>query len=94
MSEAPVEHKEETDKVKVIDTQNISPEINHATEVTKTVEKPPLAHDESIFTELWDFMRVRKKFWLAPILIALVLLGMLFFFAQTAGVVSPFIYAL
>ncbi len=55
--------------------------------------KPPVT-DEGIFAELWDFMRVRKKFWLAPILIALVLLGMLFFFAQTAGVVSPFIYAL
>lgn len=57
-----------------------------------TPAKQPVV-DESIFRELWDFMRVRKKFWLAPILIALVLLGMLFFFAQTAGVVSPFLYA-
>ena len=44
--------------------------------------------------EIWAFLRVRKKFWLAPIIIALMLLGALFFFAGQAGVVSPFIYAL
>ncbi len=44
--------------------------------------------------EIWAFMRVRKKFWLAPIILSLVLLGLLFVFAGNAGVVSPFIYAL
>ena len=44
--------------------------------------------------EIWMFLRVRKKFWLAPIIIALMLLGMLMFFAGQAGVVAPFIYAL
>lgn len=44
--------------------------------------------------EIWLFLRVRKKFWLAPIIIALMLLSALFFFAGNAGVVSPFIYAL
>ncbi len=44
--------------------------------------------------EIWAFMRVRKKFWLAPILLSLVLLGLLFVFAGNAGVVSPFVYAL
>jgi hypothetical protein len=39
-------------------------------------------------------MRVRKKFWLAPIIVVLILLGFLFFIAGSAGVVSPFIYAL
>ena len=47
-----------------------------------------------IIKEIWAFMRVRKKFWLAPIIISLILLGLLFFFAGQAGVVSPFIYAL
>jgi len=47
-----------------------------------------------ILKELWAFMRVRKKFWLAPIIISLALLGLLFLFAGQAGVVSPFIYAL
>ena len=45
-------------------------------------------------TEIWVFLRVRKKFWLAPIIIALVLLGLLIFFAGSAGVVSPFVYML
>jgi hypothetical protein len=44
--------------------------------------------------ELWAFMRVRKKFWLAPIIISLLLLGMLFIFAGNAGVISPFIYVI
>lgn len=44
--------------------------------------------------EIWLFLRVRKKFWLAPIVISLMLLGALFFFAGNAGVVSPFIYML
>lgn len=54
---------------------------------------PPPA-DESILREIWDFLRVRKKFWLAPIIIALMLLALLFFVAGQASVVSPFIYAL
>jgi hypothetical protein len=44
--------------------------------------------------EIWAFLRVRKKFWLAPIILALMLLAMLFWFAGQASVVSPFIYAL
>ena len=40
---------------------------------------------------LWGFMRVRKKFWLAPIIIILLLLGALIVFAQGSAV-APFIY--
>lgn len=54
----------------------------------------PPADDDSIIREIWDFLRVRKKFWLAPIIIALMLLALLFFVAGQASVVSPFIYAL
>jgi hypothetical protein len=43
--------------------------------------------------DLWDFMRVRKKFWLAPIVITLMLLGALLIFAQGSAV-APFIYTL
>lgn len=46
----------------------------------------------SILREFWDFLRVRKKFWLAPIVLALLLLGFLIIFAGSAGVVSPFVY--
>ena len=43
--------------------------------------------------DLWDFMRVRKKFWLAPIIIVLLLLGVLIVFAE-GTVVAPFVYTL
>jgi hypothetical protein len=43
--------------------------------------------------ELWAFMRARKKFWLLPIVILLLLLGVLLIFAQGSAV-APFIYTL
>jgi hypothetical protein len=43
--------------------------------------------------DLWEFMRERKKFWLAPIIIVMVLLGGLIIFAQGSAV-APFIYTL
>ena len=43
--------------------------------------------------DLWDFMRARKKFWLAPIIIVLLLLGMLIVLAEGSAV-APFIYTL
>lgn len=45
-------------------------------------------------SEIWSFLRVRKKFWLAPILLSLLALGGLFALASSAGVLSPFIYPL
>ena len=46
-----------------------------------------------ILKELWYFLRVRKKLWLAPIIIVLVILGGLLILAQ-GSVVAPFIYTL
>ena len=43
--------------------------------------------------ELWAFMKVRKKFWLLPIIIVLLLLGGLLVLAQSS-VIAPFIYTL
>ena len=43
--------------------------------------------------ELWSFMRVRKKFWLAPVLIMMALFGGLLVLAK-GSVVAPFIYTL
>ena len=43
--------------------------------------------------ELWRFMRVRKKFWLAPILTTMVVLGGLVVLTKGSAV-APFIYAL
>ena len=47
----------------------------------------------SIFSDLWAFMRVRKKWWLMPILIVIILFGLLLIFAQNS-VLAPFIYTL
>ena len=46
-----------------------------------------------LLADLWLFMRERKKYWLAPILIVLVLLGAHIVFGQ-GSVVAPFIYTL
>lgn len=43
--------------------------------------------------ELWDFMRERKKFWLLPIIMVLMLLGSLIVLTQGSAV-APFIYTL
>jgi len=43
--------------------------------------------------DLWQFMQVRKKFWLAPIIILLLLFGILIVFAEGTAV-APFIYTL
>lgn len=47
----------------------------------------------SILKELWQFLRVRKKWWLAPILIMLLLLGGLIILTQGSAL-APFIYAI
>jgi hypothetical protein len=47
----------------------------------------------SITRELWAFMRVRKKWWLLPIMVVMVLVGTLLVFAQ-GSVLAPFIYTI
>jgi len=47
----------------------------------------------AIVKELWQFLRVRKKWWLAPILIMLLLLGGLIILTQGSAL-APFIYAI
>jgi hypothetical protein len=44
-------------------------------------------------TELWRFMRVRKKFWLLPVLIMMVVFGGLVVLTK-GSVIAPFIYTL
>jgi hypothetical protein len=46
-----------------------------------------------LLKDLWLFLRERKKFWLAPIIIVMLLLGGLIVFAQGSAV-APFIYTL
>ncbi|MBU1122846.1 MAG: DUF5989 family protein [Candidatus Omnitrophota bacterium] len=46
-----------------------------------------------IVKELWQFLRMRKKWWLTPIIVTLFLLGLLIFLSQGSAV-APFIYTL
>lgn len=46
-----------------------------------------------LMKDLWVFMRVRKKFWLSPIIFIMVLLGALLVVAQGSAI-APFIYTL
>ncbi len=47
----------------------------------------------SLVIELWRFMRIRKKFWLLPILVVMFLLGGLLILAKGSAI-APFIYTL
>lgn len=47
----------------------------------------------SFLAEFWAFLKVRKKFWLLPILVMLAVLGGLIVLSQTSAI-APFIYAL
>ena len=47
----------------------------------------------SFIRELWKFMRVRKKWWLLPIILMLLLVGTLLVFAQGSAL-APFIYTI
>ena len=43
--------------------------------------------------DIWDFLKVRKKYWLAPLIITIVLMGALIVFTQ-GSVIAPFIYTI
>lgn len=47
----------------------------------------------SFIRELWLFLRTRKKFWLMPIVVVLLLFGMLLIVAESSAV-APFIYTI
>jgi Family of unknown function (DUF5989) len=47
----------------------------------------------SVIGELWEFLKVRKKWWLAPIILFLLLLGALIFLTSGSAV-APFVYTL
>ena len=46
-----------------------------------------------LLIDIWDFLKVRKKYWLAPLIITIVLLGTLIVFTQ-GSVIAPFIYSI
>ncbi len=48
---------------------------------------------QSIIFEFWEYLKIRKRYWLLPILIMLGMLGALIVYTESS-VVAPFIYAL
>ena len=46
-----------------------------------------------LIQDIWDFLKTRKKFWLAPLIITIVLMGALIVFTQ-GSVIAPFIYSI
>ncbi len=46
-----------------------------------------------LIVDIWDFLKIRKKYWLAPLIITIVLMGALIIFTQ-GSVVAPFIYSI
>jgi hypothetical protein len=47
----------------------------------------------SLLMELWMFMRSRKKLWLGPVIVVMLILGGFLFLAQSSAI-APFIYSL
>ena len=46
-----------------------------------------------LFIDIWDFLKIRKKYWLAPLIITIVLMGILVITTQ-GSVIAPFIYSI
>ncbi len=46
-----------------------------------------------LIKDIWDFLKVRRKYWLAPLIVTIVLMGALIVFTQ-GSVVAPFIYSI
>ena len=46
-----------------------------------------------LLVDIWNFLRVRKKYWLAPLIITIIFMGALLVFTQ-GTVVAPFIYSI
>ena len=49
--------------------------------------------NQSLISEFWEFLKVRKRFWLLPIVLILLLFSALIVFTESS-VIAPFIYAL
>jgi hypothetical protein len=49
--------------------------------------------NQPIITEFWEFLKIRKRYWLLPIVIFLLLFGALIVFTESSAI-APFIYAL
>ena len=58
----------------------------------KSLLKRNMSNNEHLIVELMDYLKQNKAWWLAPIIILLILVGILIIFGQSTTI-SPFIYA-
>ena len=49
--------------------------------------------NQSIISEFWEFLKVRKRYWLLPVVVVLLLFGAIIVFTESSAI-APFIYAL
>ena len=49
--------------------------------------------NQSLITEFWEFLKIRKRYWLLPIILMLFMLSALVVFTESSAI-APFIYAL
>ncbi len=52
-----------------------------------------MASHRGLMSELWAFMKVRKKWWLLPVIVVMLAVGALLVFAQGSAL-APFIYTI
>lgn len=52
-----------------------------------------MSKNKPLLMEIWDFLKIRKVWWLTPIIIMLILVGIIIL-AQSSTLLSPFIYAI
>ncbi len=50
--------------------------------------------NKSLMEEIWAFLKVRKAWWMTPMIVLFVLAGLLIIFGQSGSILSPIIYAL
>ena len=46
-----------------------------------------------LLSDIWDYLKIRKKYWLAPLIVTIVLMGALIVFTQ-GSVIAPFMYSI
>ena len=66
---------------------------NAIRDITKKCSEDLRMSKAQVVSELWEFMRNNKKYWLAPIVITLVAVGALLLLAKGSAI-APFIYTL
>ena len=49
--------------------------------------------NQSIISEFWEFLKVRKRYWLLPVVVVLLLFGAIIVFTESSAI-APLIYAL